>query len=376
MSSFQCNVLQIDEVYNHPNADRLTINQVKGYRCISAKLENGDWRYNKGDYIVYIPEAAVLPEWLLKRMDFWKDGKGTLNGSRGDRVKAIKLRDVVSQGILFPITNEDGNLYLETNDSSVEVSFNQDVSEFLGIKKYEPPIPSNMSGEVWNAYGLTLKYDVENIQKYPDVFFEGERVVVTEKLHGTFCSYGVAGEHEIITAKGLSSRGLAFKLNEKNFTKNLYMQTLKRSEDQDGNTILDRLRMYIKENNISENIYILGEIYGRGVQDLNYGEMTPVFRMFDVYVGEPENGRYMSFAEKETFAKKIKVDTVPVLYSGSFSMEKMTELRDGKDYSGSNIREGIVVYPLEERRDDMLGRVQLKFVSPDYLLRKGGTELQ
>ena len=55
-------------------------------------------------------------------------------------------------------------------------------------------------------------------------------------------------------------------------------------------------------------------------------------------------------------------------------MEKMEELRDGQDFSGSNIREGIVILPLEEREDLELGRVQLKFVSPAYLLRKGGTE--
>lgn len=374
MSSFQCNILQIDDVQNHPNADRLTLNRVKGYTCISAKLDDGSWRYQKGDFVIYIPEAAVLPEWLLKRMDFWKDGKGTLNGSRGDRVKAIKLRNVVSQGILFPVKKTDNGLFIDANGETISVSPNEDVSEKLGINKYEPPIPSNMSGEVWNAYGHTLKYDVENIQRYPDVFEEGEPVTVTEKLHGTFCCYGISDGTKIVTSKGLSARGLAFKLNEKNFASNLYLQTLKRTEDENEYDILDRLESYIDGGD--ESIYILGEVYGRGVQDLNYGEMTPKFRMFDVYVGKPDQGRFMSVTEKQKFAQQLGIDMVPILYTGPFSMEKMTELRDGKDYSNSNIREGIVIYPQEERHDIMLGRVQLKFVSPDYLLRKGGTELQ
>lgn len=379
MAEFEVNVVKIDDVVDHPNADRLTIVKIGGYNCIANKKEDGSWRYQAGDLVVYIPEQAVVPEWLLKHMGFWDEekGKGMLAGSKGDRVKAIKLRGTFSQGILLPVKfmKDPECHYVELFDgSSFVTAKGKNVAEILGIHKYEPPIPTQMAGEVWNASGMTLSFDIENIQKYPDIFTDGEEVVVTEKLHGTWtcmgmsCQVGSDEWHKIVTSKGLSSRGLAFQFNEKN-EGNLYMRMLKATE-QDGLDILDRI--FGEQNN--EPFYLLGETFGRGVQDLSYGEMEPKFRMFDVYVGHPGQGRYLNPEEKRTVSEAFGIDMVPVLYRGPFDMEKMTELRDGQDFSGSNIREGIVILPIEERRDDQIGRVQLKFVSPDYLLRKGGTE--
>ena len=387
MAEFEVNVVKIDDVIEHPDADRLTIVKIGLYNCIANKHEDGSWRYQAGDLVVYIPEQAVVPEWLLKHMGFWKDesGKGMLAGSKGDRVKAIKLRGIFSQGILMPIvyegTRNDGEVpTIETVESWIGVELGQDVAEELGIKKYEPVIPASMSGEVWNAGGKTINFDVENIQRYPDILAEPEEVSVTEKLHGTWCCYGIHVDKEgekttIVSSKGLSGRGLAFKFSEKNMASNLYLQVLERTRDVHDEDIVERLERYMKDNQISEPVYLLGEVFGRGVQDLAYGEMKPTFRLFDIYIGEPTQGRYMDVCDKNDLARELKIDTVPELYRGTFTMEKMEELRDGQDFSGSNIREGIVILPMVERRCDEIGRVQLKYVSPKYTLRKGGTEL-
>jgi len=77
------------------------------------------------------------------------------------------------------------NFYISLEDGShhpVEVGDN--VIVFLGITKYEPPIPICMAGEVFNAHGKTIKYDIENYKMHPDVLNVGEEVVMTEKLHG------------------------------------------------------------------------------------------------------------------------------------------------------------------------------------------------
>lgn len=103
MADFQVRVVKIDEVIKHPNADSLTINRIGGYECISNLKEDGTPRYKAGDLVVYIPEAALLPEWMLQKMGFWDQGRGTLSGSRGNRVKAIRLRGIISQGILYPV---------------------------------------------------------------------------------------------------------------------------------------------------------------------------------------------------------------------------------------------------------------------------------
>lgn len=107
MSTFSTPVVKVAKVTDHPNADRLSIINLDGlgYTCISAKLEDGTPRYKAGDYVVYIPSASVLPEWLLKKMDFWdtETNKGTLAGPNGDRVKPVRLRGIYSEGILYPV---------------------------------------------------------------------------------------------------------------------------------------------------------------------------------------------------------------------------------------------------------------------------------
>ena len=193
MSDFAVRIVEIVEpVENHPNADRLSIARIGGYLCISAKLEDGSHRYKQGDLVVYVPEGAVVPEYLLKP-GFWDEekGKGILAGTKGDRVKAKKLRDIFSQGILFPAEYDSGSASwtLQGQDGTYQfVQNGDDVAEFLGITKYEPPIPVSLAGEVTNIFGSTAKYDFESIQTLTDLFKVGEDVIATEKLHG--CLHG------------------------------------------------------------------------------------------------------------------------------------------------------------------------------------------
>jgi hypothetical protein len=83
MSDFKVAVTRVDGVDHHPNADRLSLITIKGYAAISAKLEDGSHRYKAGDYIAYIPEGSILPEWLLKRLDMWNHdlNKGGLSNA-------------------------------------------------------------------------------------------------------------------------------------------------------------------------------------------------------------------------------------------------------------------------------------------------------
>ncbi len=71
MSAFEVKVRRIDKVEDHPDADRLSIVSILGYRAITNKLEDGSHRYAPGDLVVYVPEAAVVPEHLLKQYGYW-----------------------------------------------------------------------------------------------------------------------------------------------------------------------------------------------------------------------------------------------------------------------------------------------------------------
>ena len=298
MSTFEVKVYKLS-IESHPDADALDLAVVGDYRSIVRKGQ-----FKTGDLGVYIPEAAVLPEWLIEELGL----VGKLAGKAKNRVKAIKLRGVLSQGLIYPVTVlSDGKPAVKFRDGNenlvIGVFEGMRVEDVLSITKYEPPIPVHLAGEVWNAHGMTLSYDIENFKKYPDVIKEGERVFFTEKIHGTWACLGYHPESEvpIITSKGLSAQGLAFKINEAN-EKNTYVSTLC------GTPFYDRAKMYMGTKYGNVPFYILGEIFGKGVQDLAYGATAPTFRTFDVYVGNPGTGKYLGYSEFVLFCQHVGVE--------------------------------------------------------------------
>lgn len=410
MANFECKIVKIDAKENHPNADRLTLYKIGGYTCISNKLEDGSDRYNVGDLVVYIPENALLPDWLLKTMGFWNYEKdcGTLSGKNGNRVKPLKLRGIFSCGLIYPgrtIKEYDEGFSEDVvvahgYDKDTKFIFAEggsytryvplvegcDMKDFLDITKYEPPIPATMGGEVFNCdLNVFEHFDVEPIQKHMDMFKNGEEVVMESKIHGTNCRYVFSvdetneetfGENNdiFISSKGLGDKGLAFKNNVSN-KYNIYINVFKNRNIEEK---VKQTQLYKDCIKNKENLTIMGEIYGDGVQDLTYGLKNEIdFALFDVYVGKPKRGRYLNYDEVKDFAQDANLKMVDVLYRGPYSWEKVKEFTDGYDTFGKNpnqIREGIVIKPLNERFDNKIGRVMLKSVSEAYKLRKGGSE--
>jgi RNA ligase (TIGR02306 family) len=120
-------------------------------------------------------------------------------------------------------------------------------------------------------------------------------------------------------------------------------------------------------------VRVFAEIFGSGVQDLSYGRKAPEVQAFDVRIGD----RFLTPDERDlVLSCALLIDRVPVLYRGPYSLEALEPHRDGKDtLSGSHVREGIVIRACAPGRHPLHGRKIGKWVSPDYLLRKGGTEL-
>ena len=349
MATFESRIHAL-RIEPHPNADRLELAAVGGFRCVVGK-----GAFTSGDLAAYIPEGAVCPDWLIAELGL--DGK--LAGSRRNRVKAVKLRGALSQGLVYPV--RDGMI------RGRPVAEGDEVTALLELVKYEPPIPIAMQGEVRPVHGATLRYDIENVKQYPDELRDGEPVVITEKLHGTWCCLGWHPDHgPIVTSKGMSDRGLALILNEAN-RNNLYVRTWHACE-----AAFETARARVAGT--EQPFYVLGEVYGRGVQDLHYDEPNPAFRVFDAYVGGRDRGRYLSPGELEASLGDL-FPLVPVLYRGPFSTAVMLAQTDGATaLGGKHVREGVVVRPAAERASAEFGRVILKSVSGDYLTRKGGTE--
>lgn len=99
MAEFEAKVYRL-KIEPHPNADMIELAIVGDYRSIVRK---GDFK--TGDLGVYIPTGSVVPEWLLKKLGLWDDekGKGRLAGKDGNRVKEIRLRGILSEGLIYPV---------------------------------------------------------------------------------------------------------------------------------------------------------------------------------------------------------------------------------------------------------------------------------
>jgi len=377
VSNFAVPIKRIRAILAHPNADAIELAVIDGYRVVVRKGE-----FLAGGLAAYLPEGSLLPEWLLRALNLWDAEKscGRLAGKQGNRLKAVKLRGELSQGLLYPVhldTLTGSHLRL-AGDGSVllPVEEGDDVAQALGVEKYQPPIPVEMAGEVFNAGArLTVDFDVENIKSFPDVFQEGEEVVFTEKLHGTFTGVAVLPESDahpeafgpgrniLLFSKGLGAKGLVFKCNERNET-NLYVRATR--------PFIDRISVEFPR--LAAPVFLLGETFGPGVQDLAYGRALG-FRLFAVVTGYRGEQEYKGFEEVTATAGRLGMAPAPVLFRGPFSVEALARHTSGKTtLDAEHLREGLVVAPVRERLHPILGRVCLKSISDDYLTRKNGTE--
>ncbi len=368
--SFEVNIRNLT-IEDHPDADALEIAVIGGYNCIVRKDQ-----YRDGDLAAYIPEDSIVPDDVLEELAL----TGRLAGSKKNRVKAIRLRGVLSQGLLYPVTGQ--------KLSKIQCEVGMDVRDILGIVKYIPEIPTHMEGEVEHASGITIHYDLENLQKYPDLMKQMQ-VMVTEKIHGTWCCFGWnpewPGEY-IVSSKGMSAKGMVLKLNEAN-ANNLYVKAFNERKDD-----FDQLRRHCISNSIAnagDPFYLLGEIYGKGVQDLAYGKPKGTFSVFDVYVGKPRVGAYLpSFEAAELVISRSNFDYVPILadsmtYNGADGIQAIAAGNSSLD--ANQMMEGVVVRARELDHlnehalvnrfgKDVPDRLVLKYKSERYLTRRGGTE--
>lgn len=376
MSSFDVKAYPV-EILPHPDPEvtRIELARIGGYVSVVPK-----GTYITGDTILYIPEAAIVPMEILEELNMVrtrdktdKDGNiiksetiGGLAGSKGTRVKAVKLRGVISQGIVYlpqPGSIHSGLLPLQEGT---------DYAEDLGIVKYVPEVPASMSGKVEGHSRIRPYTDIENIKKFPHVLSIGEEVVMTEKIHGTNSTFALLDGEFVVASKGLAGKGLVLvdELTEQGESKNLYWQAAKRLG-------VEGILTAIRDQLDATDVVLFGEIFGQGVQDLQYGTSpsNDGFRAFDLRV----DGEYLDYDEFVFITDQYGIARTPVLYRGPFNEQALADATNGKETisgQGTNVREGVVVRPVLERKHDEIGRVCLKSISEDYLTRKGGSEYE
>jgi RNA ligase (TIGR02306 family) len=363
MSDFSVSILPVSGIVPIENADNIEAVLIGDYKSIVKK---GD--FTVGDRIAYIPEGALVPIPLLEEMGLI----GKLSGKQKNRVKAIKLRGCLSQGLVLSY----GDVLKKYATNPVKrilalwrLRLGADVSDILGIIKYEPIVPAKFRG-VFKPHPYTLNYDIENIKKYNRIIEDGEEVSMTEKIHGTLIQVGIRPDQSIfITSKGLGKAGVIIEDKEVNA----------------GNTYIRAFHKYIGANTMiklqealggQEQVTLFGEVFGIGIQDLGYQQNENQFRAFDIYVGNKGQGRYLPVDAFRLLCSEYQIFTVPEVYRGKLSAKKCprrsyTNGLETVSGNAAHLREGVVVRPLVERETRGLGRVILKSVSEAYLLRKG-----
>ncbi|WP_433328423.1 RNA ligase (ATP) [Spirillospora sp. CA-294931] len=346
-------------VHPHDNADALELAQVGLYRAVVAK-----GRYRTGDWALYIPEGSVLPDDLIDELGL----TGKLAGSGKNRVKAVRLRGELSQGIVCSPAEVNGT------DLAAAHAEGRDFAAELGVTKWVPPIPVHMEGEMIAAPGLVPWIDIEDIKRYPSLFEPGEPVVATEKIHGTACALTFAGGETFVSSKGFSGKRLAIRHSPSN----LYW----RAVEAHG---VPAAAARVAEALGTGRVGVFGEVFGKGVQDLGYGAIgrgeRPGYAVFDIAVEGADGAvRWLDPAELAGVLDEIGLPRVPELYSGPYDADVLLGLATGREtVSGANahLREGLVVRTATARYSPVTGgRAIGKFVSPAYLTRKNGTEYE
>jgi RNA ligase (TIGR02306 family) len=359
-------------IHPHDNADALELAQVGLYRAVVAK-----GRYRTGDWALYIPEGSLLPDDLIEELGL----TGRLAGSQKNRVKAVRLRGELSQGI---VCNPQA---VDNVDLAAANAEDRDFAGDLRVTKWVPPIPVHMAGEMLPAPDLIPWIEIEDIKRYPAILEPGEPVVATEKVHGTACLFTLAlGERGaapgedgsvpgdyFVSSKGFGSKRLAIAHEPSN----LYWRAIEAYG-------VPAAAARIAELFDTERVGVFGEVFGKGVQDLAYGATgggeRPGYAVFDVAVQTPGLLRWLDPGELADVLAKVELPAVPLLYEGPYDEAALMELATGREtVSGASehLREGLVVRSATSRYSRITGgRAIAKFVSPAYLTRKGGTEYE
>ena len=341
----------IEKVWPHPNADRLDLATLAGVAFQFVVARNS---FAAGERVVYFPVDSVLPAAVTDALGV----TGKLAGKNKDRLKTVRLRGEISQGLVGPLSLLDG-LDLPMDLSPADEA--ERIAAGLGVVKYDPP-PVMSKGALLRPLpaGLSV-YDIEGFERFADAaeLLMDRPVVVTEKLEGTNLSV----THDPDTRRTY--------VNQRNYT-----VTLEDGADPAANAYWAAAEsaglLALAETLAIERrrpVTLYGELVGPKVQGNYYGLPRLGVYVFDLKVGP----NFAPYHELRLIAGANDVALAPLL------AENVT-LRawlDGRTVAAAShgpsvlnpdrLREGVVVRPAVEEYVIGFGRLQLKQRDPVYL---------
>lgn len=348
-------------------ADKIEVCQVLGWECVTKKGE-----FKAGDLVVYCEVDSVMPE--KPEFEFLRERKF--------RIKTIKLRKQISQGIVFP---------LSVLPNPNKVSEGDDVTEIMGVKKHDPQLQEEKALEEQNRSKSKINKFFMQFAPYRYIYFklhhkdkgwpdwiaktDEDRIQVCAKIllsrpkSEWYISEkidGQSGTFFIETQKKWGFKKLAFGVCSRNI----------RLGKPDNSSYWTIAKKYIIQEKLLElkeaGIVVQGECAGPGIQGNKYKLVERDFFVFNVI----EKGVKYSLEQMVSFCNKNGFKTVPIINnSWTFDncdrtpqevVKELIAMSVGKSVLNKDTwREGIVVR-LKENPN-----VSFKAINPEFLIAYG-----
>ena len=331
-------IRKITDIRPIEGADMIELATVGGWNVVVAK----DVGHKVGNSVVYCEIDSFLP--IKEEFEFLrKSSYKKMGDQEGFRLKTIRLRGQLSQGLTLPISVVPITQFA----SAYDLPEGLDVTEMLGIVKYEPPIPAELAGKVKGGFPSFLhKTDEERVQNLVKEYGE----------------YKLTSVHQFYMTEKLDGSSATFYINEGEFgvcSRNLELL------ETEGNTFWKVARELDLENKLRDkgNICLQGELIGEGIQGNPYkikGQTVHFFNAFDI-----DKQARLGINEFLVLLDDMELSSVPILDVAMLLPETITgmlELAEGKSRLNNNTeREGVVVRSLDNT-------ISFKAISNKFLL--------
>lgn len=339
-------IRKIDNIRPIDGADAIELAIVDGWKVVVKKGE-----FSVGDLAIYLEIDSWVPHTIAPFLTKSGNYPKVFEGVEGQRLKTIRLRGQLSQGLLLPFTQEIADT-LALQIKSVDEYVGVDVTDVLGVLKWEKPIAPQLAGQVRGSFPTAIpKTDQERVQnlKRQIVDWSDQRLKfeVTEKLEGSSCTMYLDCDGEF----HVCSRNIDLKEDE-------------------GNNFWVVARKFDVENRLRDlalfGYAIQGELVGPGIQGNIYGFAQPTFYVYDVY--SEHDGAYLTSLERQELTKKLGLKHVPVL-QGCMDLypadvDALLAVAEGVSHLAQTEREGIVFKCLTDPS------ISFKAISNRYLLKE------
>jgi RNA ligase (TIGR02306 family) len=331
-------IREVKEIFTIEGADVIEGVRIDGWVCVCKKGEFS----NVGDLGVYFEIDAFLPA-SDRRYQFLSKDFSEFEGEQGARLKTRKFKGQVAQGLFLPL-----RFFPELANAQL----GDDVTEILGVKKWEPAMSPQLAGVALGHFpSFITKTDQERAQNLVRELEDnqGNLFEATIKLDGSSMTAYRRDEH-----LGICSRNLELKETEEN----TFWKVARQQK------VLEALEHFGK------NYAIQGELIGEGVQDNREGIYGHDFFIFDIF--DIDNYRYLPPQERLDFIKQVNeagfnLKLVPFFNPDKpfvelkGTVDELLELASGPSMNPDVTREGIVW-----KRED--GNFSFKTISNEYLL--------